>query len=152
MRRRQAIALLALLGFFVALYLWLYKIGFIGALQCGAGGCETVQMSRWADLFGLPVAFYGVAGYAVLFALSLAALQPRFATARALPATLAALSSVGFLFTLYLTYLELFVIHAICRWCVASAVIMTAIWVLAVVEFRRAGRTGVTSPSPRTSS
>jgi len=50
---------------------------------------------------------------------------------------LAGLASAGFLFTLYLTYLELFVIHAICRWCVGSAVIMTVIWVLAVSGLRR---------------
>jgi uncharacterized membrane protein len=50
---------------------------------------------------------------------------------------LAALASVGFLFTLYLTYLELFVIHAICRWCVGSAVIITLIWIVSVIALRR---------------
>ncbi|HEX9611314.1 MAG TPA: vitamin K epoxide reductase family protein [Gemmatimonadales bacterium] len=142
MRRRQAITLLALVGCFVSLYLWLYKIGIIGSLQCGAGGCETVQTSRWAELLGLPVALYGVVGYAVLFALSLAALQPRLVTSRRLTWTVAALATVGFLFTVYLTYLELFVINALCRWCVVSAVIMTAIWVVAVLDLRAGGNPG----------
>ena len=128
MRHRQVIAVLSLIGLFVSLYLWLYKIGAIGTLQCGAGGCETVQTSRYADLFGVPVAFYGVAGYALLLGVSLAGLQPRLLDGRRVTLLLAALATGGFLFTLYLTYLEVFVIHAICRWCVASAVIMTAIW------------------------
>ena len=66
-RRRQAIVLLALVGLFVSTYLWLYKIGVLGTLQCGTGSCEVVQASRYAELLGVPVAFYGVLGYAALF-------------------------------------------------------------------------------------
>ena len=132
MRHRQAIAILSLIGFFVALYLWLYKIGVIGTLQCGTGGCERVQTSRYADLFGIPVAFYGVVGYAMMLAVSVAGVQPRFLARRGPTLLLAVLAGGGFLFTLYLTYLELFVIHAICRWCVASAVITTAVAAVAV--------------------
>ncbi len=121
MIRRQAIVLLALVGLLVATYLWLYKIGVIGELQCGTGGCEVVQTSRYADLFGIPVAFYGVAGYAVLFVLGLAGLQPARAGDRRLAVLVAALATAGFAFTLYLTSLELLVLHAICRWCIASA-------------------------------
>src|SRR5439155_342327 len=71
-RRRQAIVVLALVGLLVATYLWLYKIGVIGVLQCGTGSCEAVQTSRYAVVFGVPVALVGVAGYAVLFAVGLA--------------------------------------------------------------------------------
>jgi uncharacterized membrane protein len=138
MLRRQAITLLALAGCVVALYLWLYKLGIVGVLQCGTGGCETVQASRYAEFLGIPVALFGVIGYAVLFGLSLADVQ---AAARGGPArdtVLAVLSSLGFAFTLYLTAVELFVIHAICRWCIGSAVIMTAIWGLSLAGLRRA--------------
>src|SRR2546426_5754527 len=121
MRQRQAIALLALVGLFVALYLWLYKIGIIGTLQCGIGACEQVQTSRYAELLGIPVAFYGVVGYAVLLAVALLGLRPRFLAERRVTLALALLSSAGLLFTLYLTYLELFVIHPLCRWGVGSA-------------------------------
>ena len=137
MIRRQAIVLLALVGLLVATYLWLYKIGVIGELQCGTGGCEVVQTSRYADLLGIPVAFYGVAGYAVLFVLGLAGLQPARAGDRRLAVLVAALATAGFAFTLYLTFLELLVLHAICRWCIASAAIMTAIWVLALTGLRQ---------------
>jgi len=135
--RRQAIVLLALVGLLVATYLWLYKIGALGELQCGTGSCEYVQTSRYAELLGIPVAFYGVAGYAALLGLGLAGLQPRFTADRRVGTLLAALATVGFAFTLYLTAIELFVLHAICRWCVVSAVIMTAIWVLSITQRRR---------------
>ncbi len=137
MIRRQAIVLLALTGLLVASYLWLYKIGLIGVLQCGTGTCEYVQTSRYADLLGIPVAFYGVAGYGALFLVGLVALQPAWAGDRRLTRLLAGLATAGFAFTLYLTYVELFVLHATCRWCVTSAVIMTAIWVLSIAGLRR---------------
>src|SRR2546422_7924095 len=134
MRQRQAIALLALVGLFVALYLWLYKIGVIGTLQCGTAACEQVQTSRYADLWGVPVAFYGVVGYAALLAVAVLGLRPGVLAERRVTLALAALATVGVAFSLYLTYLELFVIHAICRWCVGSAVIVTAISVAALSD------------------
>jgi len=137
MRRRQAIAVLALAGLFVSLYLWLHKLGLIGVLQCGTGGCDTVQASRYADFLGLPVAVYGVVGYAALFVVSMMAVQQPQTPHRHLDRAVAVLSSLGFLFTLYLTALELFVIHATCRWCLGSAAIITAIMVLAVAPVRR---------------
>jgi len=137
MRHRQAIALLALVGLFVALYLWLHALGFGGAIKCGAsGGCETVQTSQWAVFFGLPVALYGVLGYCAIFVVAIAALRPAALAQRSWNATLAGLGTVGVGFTAYLTYLELFVIHAICRWCVGSAVIITAIWIVSLLSFK----------------
>jgi uncharacterized membrane protein len=137
MRRRQAIAVLALAGLFVSLYLWLHKLGLIGVLQCGTGGCDAVQASRYADFLGLPVALYGVVGYATLFVVSMMAVRQPHTAHRHLDRTVAVLSSLGFLFTLYLTALELFVIHATCRWCLGSAAIITVIMVLSVAPMRR---------------
>ena len=115
MIRRQAIVLLALVGLLIATYLWLYKIGVLGELRCGTGSCEYVQTSRYAELLGVPVALYGVAGYATLLVLGLAGLQPGLAADRRVSVLLVALATVGFGFTLYLTAIELFVLHAICR-------------------------------------
>jgi len=138
MRHRQAIALLALVGLFVAVYLWLHAIGIGGAIKCGAsGGCEVVQTSRWAVLLGQPVALYGVIGYVAILIVALAALRPVALVQRGWSILLTGLATIGVLFTAYLTYLELFVIHALCRWCVGSAVIITAIWVVAVWGLRR---------------
>ena len=138
--------LLALVGLLIATYLWLYKIGLLGELKCGTGSCEYVQSSSYAELLGLPVALYGVAGYATLLGLGLAGLQPGLASDRRVSLLLAAFATVGFGFTLYLTAIELFVLHAICRWCVGSAVIMTAIWGLALLGL---ARTPSAAPAPR---
>lgn len=137
MNRRMAMALLALAGLFVSLYLYLYKIGKIGILACGTGGCETVQLSPQSKFLGVEVALIGVVGYILLLALSLVSLQPRYA-GRAWPLLGLVVAGGGaFLFTLYLKYLEFFVIHAICRWCVVSAVAITIVFLLAIVEWRR---------------
>lgn len=150
MRHRQAIALLALIGFGIALYLWLYKMGYIGRLQCGTGSCEYVQTSSYGDLWGVPVAFYGVVGYAVIFAIALAGLRPALLSRRWPTQLVAILAAGGWLFTLYLTYVELFVLHAICRWCVSSAVVMTLIAGVAIpaaVKRERGVGSGERSPT-----
>src|SRR3989442_7503995 len=108
----------------------------MGDLGGGPGGGEVVQGSRYAALFGIPVAFYGVAGYAVLFVLGLAGLQPARAGDRRLAVLVAALATGGFAFTLYLTSLELLVLHAICRLCIGSAAVLPAIFVLALTGLR----------------
>ena len=136
MRHRQTIAVLALFGWFVALYLGLHALGFGGALKCGTGGCDTVQTSRWAMLLGVPVAFYGVAGYAAILTVALVGLQPAWLARRGPTLLLAALATGGVLFSAWLTYLELFVINAICRWCVTSALLMTAIWLVSLHALR----------------
>lgn len=140
MRHRQAIALLALVGFGIALYLWLYKMGYIGRLQCGTGSCEYVQTSPYGDLWGVPVAFYGVLGYAVIFAVALTGLQPSLLSRRWPTQFVAVLAAGGWLFTAYLTYVELFVLHAICRWCMGSAVVMTLIAAVAISAAVKRGR------------
>jgi uncharacterized membrane protein len=137
----MGLAVLSLAGLFVASYLYLYKLGKIGALACGTGGCETVQLSPQSRFLGVEVALVGVVGYAILLVLALLALQPRFAGPAWPSRLLAWLSGVAVLFTLYLTSLELFVIHAICRYCVASAVIILLIFLLATRELRRGAST-----------
>jgi uncharacterized membrane protein len=133
-------ALVALVGVFVALYLAFYKAGLIGTLACGTGGCATVQLSRWATFIGMPVAFWGVGYYVLVFALAFAATQERWAESRPLGLGLLVLTGWGVLFSGWLTYLELFVINAICRWCVVSAIIALVLFVLAVWEWRVARR------------
>jgi uncharacterized membrane protein len=140
---RMSAAVLSLIGLFVSAYLYLYKIGRIGSLACGDGGCDTVQQSPWSRFAGMEVALIGVAGYAGLLLVSLVALQPGPSTRRWPSTLLLLLSALGVAFTAYLTYLELFVIHAICRWCVGSAVIILAILVVALLDQRRSARLGL---------
>jgi uncharacterized membrane protein len=129
-------ATLALAGFFVALYLWLWKLGVVGSLACGTGGCEYVQTSGYAVVLGMPVAFFGVAGYLALLGVSLAGLQPRWAQRREPTLVLLALSGLGVAFSGYLTYLEAAVLHAWCRWCLVSAGIIAGVFVVSVFGMR----------------
>ncbi len=131
--RLKGIAILALIGLFISGYLLLYKLGIYGELMCGAGGsCGVVQSSRWATLLGVPVAGWGVAWYGATLGTALLGVQSRFDDRRWLAWGLLALAAAGVLFSGYLTYIELFVLRAICRWCVASAAITVLILLLAL--------------------
>jgi uncharacterized membrane protein len=136
MNRRMVVALLCLAGIFISAYLWMYKLGLLGTLACGTGGCETVQLSPQSRFLGIEVALIGLVGYVVLFGLAMASLQPGLAGARWPVQALALLSGGAVLFTAYLKFLEFFVIHAICRWCVVSAVIIATVFVLSLLEAR----------------
>ncbi|WP_419950751.1 vitamin K epoxide reductase family protein [Candidatus Palauibacter sp.] len=137
LNRRRGIALLALAGFFLSTYLFLYALGYYGELACGAGGgCDLVQGSRWARFLGFPVAGWGVGWYVAVFAAAMLGTRDGLGAAAWIPRMLAILTLGGLAFSIYLTALELWVIHAICRWCVGSAVITVAIFLLALPEFR----------------
>lgn len=137
----MAVAVLSLLGTLASVYLLLYKLGVTGSLVCGASGaCERVQNSPYAVFLGIPVAAYGVAGFATLLAVALVGLDERWLDRAEPSRLLAALSGLGVLFALYLTYLELAVIHAVCRWCVFCAVLIVAVFATSALgarSFRR---------------
>ena len=135
----MAIALLALLGALIALYLTLFKVGVIGEIVCNIGSCERVNTSRWAVFLGVPVAAWGLATYVVLLVLALVSVQ-RGALERQIAWVLVAVSGWSVLFSAWLTSKELLVIHAICIWCVTSATIMTLIFFASLLELARALR------------
>lgn len=136
MSKRQLVALLALFGLLIAIYLTMYKAGVIAELACSVGSCETVQTSRWATFLGLPVAAWGIVYYVALLGLALAAQQGTLVDSRAMSLALVAVTGWGVLFSAWLTYLELFVIHAICQWCVVSAIIVTIAFVISWLDLR----------------
>ena len=129
-------ALLALVGLLVATYLTLFKIGVIGELVCSIGSCETVQTSKWATFIGLPVAAWGIGFYVAVFAVAVALTTERWEAARGLQLGFLVLTAWGALFSLWLTYLELFVIRAICQWCVVSALLAVSLFVVAYLDWR----------------
>jgi uncharacterized membrane protein len=129
-------ALVSMAGVFVALYLTLYKLGYIGTLVCAVGSCETVQTSRWASLLGVPVAAWGVAFYVMVLGVSLLGLSGAMADSKRLSQTLAVMTGTGVLFSFWLTFLELFVIHAICMWCVISAMLVTMLFGICLLDLR----------------
>jgi uncharacterized membrane protein len=131
-RFRLAMTAVAAAGLAVAVYLtWVHYAGIKPICASGGGGCERVQNSSYADLAGIPVAVLGVLGYAsILASLGLSGEAGVLAPA--------VLSFVGFGFSAYLTYVELVKIDALCQWCVASAVLMTALAALGGVRVLRA--------------
>lgn len=134
---------LAALGALVAGYLtWVHYSGAL-ALCSGAGGCEQVQASRYALVAGVPVALLGLLLYLALLGLGLGRILAGGHAPEWVLLTMFGLALAGTLYSAYLTYLELFVIHAICPWCVTSAVLITALctlagWELLAVERREA--------------
>jgi uncharacterized membrane protein len=113
---------LATFGIGVATYIAIADSGG-GSPVCIAGGhgCQTVAESSYSHLLGVNVAVFGILGYVVLLGSALLRGDgPRM--------TGFLFSLVGFGFSLYLTYLELFTIDAVCQWCVASAVLMTLVF------------------------
>jgi uncharacterized membrane protein len=128
----RAMLALALVGAAIAGYLtWVHYAGIEPLCAGGGGGCERVQTSRYAELGGIPVALLGLAGYlAIAGALALI-------PASAARPVVAFLALAGAGFSAYLTYLELFEIDAICQWCVASAIVMGLLAVLAVTRLLR---------------
>ncbi len=134
------IAAVALVGLFVAMYLLLFKLGVIGTLSCKIGSCDKVNSSPWAVFLGQPVAFWGVGYYVVLFATALAGTTERFVADRRVAVALVTLTGWGVLYSAWLTYLELAVIHAVCMWCVVSAVLVVLMFALSVADLRASAK------------
>ncbi len=133
---------LSALGVFVSTYLSVKRFTG-GSLACTRWAeCDLVNNSVYAKIYGMPVAFIGLAGYLLLLAMALAALETEAALQRRLLALgfLMALAGIGF--SAYLTYIELYVIEAICIWCVISALLITLLAVVGGVNLWR------TSPQP----
>jgi uncharacterized membrane protein len=139
MTRRMWLAVLAMLGIFIAAYLTLYHYGYVGTLACTGDGnsCEAVQASRYARLMGLPVAAWGLGYYLSVLTLALISLQDRFAESRPLSTLLLALTGWGALFSGYLTYLEAGPIGYWCMWCIGSAIIAALLFVVAFLDWRQ---------------
>lgn len=121
---RRIIAFIAVLGIGVATYITIAdSSGGSPACLAGGGGCETVASSSYSHIAGVNIAVFGIVGYVLLLASAFfandAARFGGFAVALG-----------GFGFSVYLTYLEIFKIEAICQWCVSSAVLMTILFLL----------------------
>jgi uncharacterized membrane protein len=112
---------------------WVHFSG-SAALCAGAGGCETVQASRYATVLGLPVALFGLALDLTVLGLGLWRLWAGDATPYAAVLGLFGLCLAGALYSVYLVYLQLFVIGAICPWCMTSATLLFALCALSAWE------------------
>ncbi|MGN6587680.1 MAG: vitamin K epoxide reductase family protein [Solirubrobacterales bacterium] len=138
---RRLIAFVAALGVGVAVYITIADSGG-GAPTCLAGGtgCETVANSSYSHLLGVNVAVFGIIGYVLLLASAFLVND-----AARLGGFVVALG--GFGFSVYLTWIELFKIEAICEWCVASAVLMTILFLLSATRLVAHAGADVAVPS-----
>jgi uncharacterized membrane protein len=140
---RATIAILSLLGVGLTGYL-LYVRYTGGAIACTSGGCATVQSSRYAQLLGVPVAALGASAYLAILATT--ARRDELALVAGV-----AVALVGVAFGAYLLYVQLVVIEAVCEWCVASDVVMSALAVLTLLRLVRPARLRHRKDTPCTS-
>lgn len=127
--RQRWITLLSVLGIGVAGYLTYIHYSGEPILCGGSNSCELVNTSRFAFIGPIPVALIGLGGYIAILVLSLIKTDEN----RLWPAQLIfGFALIGVLFQGYLSYIELFVLHAICYWCVSSQIIILLIFILAL--------------------
>lgn len=137
---RVLLTVLAVAGLLMSAYLtWVHLLGVSPICLAGSGRCEAVQSSRYADIWGIPIATLGMGGYTGLLLAAL--LRGEGGVLLGLFVTL-----FSVLFSAYLTYLELFVIYAVCQWCVTSAVLMSAAFVLSVIRVGQLKKKPVSCP------
>ena len=134
-RLTRAILVIALLGALESAYLTYIHYHGLGALACigsghGQSSCEQVQSSQYSRLAGIPIVWFGLAGYLSI----IASLFVRGELGRGAGFCIAL---IGFGFSMYLTYREVFTLKQICEWCVGSAILMTILAVLTAIRFLR---------------
>ncbi len=127
---------LAILGVLVSIYMTILKLTENPTMCIGNGGCMTVSNSKYAIIYGIPVAVVGVGGYLTILVLLLLERRVSFLAQNG-TLILFGLALLGFLFTLYLIYVELALIHALCPFCVTSQVTMTILFILSVIRLAR---------------
>ncbi len=129
---KPAILILSVIGFLLSVYLTYLHYTEGHTAFCSQGSdCDAVRQSSYSSIFGVPVALFGAIAYALIFWFTYVSISKSLRWL-----LLYIISLAGFVFSVYLTYLELFVIKAICPYCVVSALIMTAIFIM--IAFRKA--------------
>ncbi len=128
-----AMIALSILGAADSLYLFIYKLTGASQMCLGNGGCHDVNFSPYAEIYGVPLSVIGLVAYIVMAAMLL--LEPRIRLLKENnPLLLFGMTLIGVAFSAYLTYLELYVIHAVCPFCVTSAIVITLMFILAIIR------------------
>jgi uncharacterized membrane protein len=131
-----ALVTLAIMGLLVSIYMTIYKITSNDNMCIGSKDCSVVNASRYSEIYGIPVAVLGVVGYAAILAILLLERNPGFFNQNG-TMLLFGLSLTGFLFTLYLIFIEVALIKAYCPFCITSQTAMTLIFILSVIRVVR---------------
>ena len=131
-----ALIALTIIGLLVSIYMTIYKITSNDSMCIGSKDCSVVNASRYSEIYGIPVAVVGALGYAAILAVLLLERNPGFFKQNG-TMLLFGLSLTGFLFTLYLIFLEIALIKAYCPFCITSQATMTIIFILSVIRVVR---------------
>ncbi len=127
---------LTVIGLAVSIYMTIYKITDNQNMCIGNGGCSKVNSSVYAEVYGIPVAVFGIVGYAALMVMLFIENRNSFLQANA-TMIIFGMALIGFLFTLYLIYVEVALIHALCPFCLTSQIAMSIFFILSVIRLVR---------------
>jgi uncharacterized membrane protein len=127
---------LAVLGLLVSIYMTVYKLTSNDSMCLGSGDCSTVNASSYSEVNGIPVAVFGVIGYAAILAVLYLEKRNRFFTQNG-TLLIFGMALTGFLFTLWLIYVEFAILKALCPFCVTSQTAMTLLFIIAVIRLIR---------------
>jgi uncharacterized membrane protein len=126
-------------GLLVSIYMTIYKVTSNDALCLGSGDCSTVNASRYAEVYGIPVATVGIAGYFAILLVHWYERRDKFFEKNG-PLLIFGMALTGFLFTLYLIYVEFALLHALCPFCLTSQFSMTVIFIISTIRLIRQPR------------
>lgn len=127
---------LAILGTLVSMYMTIFKLTENSKMCLGNGGCTLVNSSSYSEVSGIPVALIGVGGYLAILAVLF--FENRIKVLKQNGTLIVfGLALVGFLFIIYLVYVELALIHALCPFCVTSQFTMTLLFITSVIRLVR---------------
>jgi uncharacterized membrane protein len=135
-RLSQLAIILTIIGLLVSIYMTIYKLTSNDSMCIGSGDCKTVNASRYAEVYGIPVAVLGVVGYSAILAVLLLERKPGFFQQNG-SLLFFGLSLTGFLFSLYLIFVEVALIKAYCPFCITSQTVMTIIFIISVIRLVR---------------
>ena len=124
---------LAALATLDALYLLIFKLTGNSHMCLGNGGCHDVNFSPYSEIYGIPVSIFGLLAYLAILGILFLEARVKIIKENG-PLVNFGIGLVGVAFSIYLTYLEIYVIHAICPFCVASAILITLIFILAIIR------------------
>jgi uncharacterized membrane protein len=127
---------LSILGLLVSIYMTIYKVTSNDNMCLGSGDCSTVNASRYSEVNGIPVALIGVLGYAAILGIHWFEPKNDFFKSNG-SMIFFGIALIGFLFTLWLVYVEVAILKALCPFCVTSQVTMTLIFILSIIRVVR---------------
>ncbi|MCB0103969.1 MAG: vitamin K epoxide reductase family protein [Anaerolineales bacterium] len=128
-----ASTVLSVIGLAVSIYMTIYKLSGDDGMCLGSGDCSTVNASVFSEVNGIPVAVFGIVGYVAILAVHLFE-NRNISFKNNATLMIFGMALTGFLFTLWLVYVELVLLKAICPFCVTSQVAMTLVFIIAVVR------------------